>query len=128
MTEEEFQTQVEAVHVQVSEKDITLRMEDKRLWDEIAVTHTYLFDRQDQEIAALKTLTLPAFQAYFLELFFSSSSKRIDLELTATKHASSQAEWAAKNTGSTLVDVSPETFKKRCSLHPDSYKTNFARN
>jgi secreted Zn-dependent insulinase-like peptidase len=44
--------------VQVAEKDYNLRMEDKRFWEEIATTHSYMFDRQEKEIEALKQITV----------------------------------------------------------------------
>ena len=50
LTEEDFKTQVESVMVQVGEKDFNLKMVSHRHWDEIAVTHTYMFDRQEREI------------------------------------------------------------------------------
>lgn len=96
-TDEEFKTQVEAVMVQVAEKDINLKKEHKRFWDELAVWHTYSFDRQEKEVETLKTLTLEEFKAHFNELFFSKSSKRFDMQLTSESHAEKQAEWAAKN-------------------------------
>ena len=97
-TDEDLKVQVESVLVQVAEKDFNLRMEDKRFWDEISTTHTYLFDRQEKEIAALKTLTVEDFRQHFTDLFFSDvKTKRIDLQLTSIKHAEKQAEWTLKN-------------------------------
>lgn len=124
----------------VGEKDYNLKMENKRYWDEIATHHTYLFDRQDQEIATLESLSLDDFKQHFNDLFFSETlSKRIDFELTAAKHAEKQSEWTAKNAGlEGLTHISPgkrhslgatiETFKKSQSLHSDVFKANFASN
>ena len=122
----------------VGEKDFNLKMENKRYWEEIATHHTYLFDRQDQEIATLETLTVDDFKHHFNALFFSeTTSKRLDFQLTAVKHAERQAEWTGKNAeleGLTHVKPSQrhtlaapiETFKKGQSLHSDVFKANFA--
>ncbi len=56
--------------VQVGEKDFNLKMENKRFWDEIATYHTYMFDRQEKEVATLKTLTVDEFKSHFHNLFF----------------------------------------------------------
>lgn len=126
--------------VQVAEKDFNLKMEHKRFWEEISTTHTYLFDRQDREVEILKTgLTVEDFKEHFSQLFFSPSSKRLDLQLTSTKHDEKQAEWAAKNAQSTIlthVSVDKrvlvasvggiEAFKMGQALYSDVYKTNFA--
>ena len=69
LTEEEFQTQIGAVLTSLQEKDKNLAEEFARYWGEI-VTHKYEFDRQEQEIALIKTLTLQEFKDQFDQLFF----------------------------------------------------------
>lgn len=49
MTQEEFEIQKQAVHVQLSQKDINLKKEYARHWGEIS-THKYDFERQNKEI------------------------------------------------------------------------------
>ena len=80
LTDEEYKTQVESVTVKVGEKDFNLRMENDRYWEEIATTFTYMFDRQERELAALAVLTLADFKEHFNNLFFDSEkTKRFDL-------------------------------------------------
>jgi secreted Zn-dependent insulinase-like peptidase len=139
LNEEDLQTQIEAVMVQVAEKDYNLRMENKRFWQEIATTHTYMFDRQEREIETLKTITVFDFQNHFTDLFYSpQKTKRIDFELTSSKHEDKQAEWATKNKenvqGYTHVEpakrqdilVSVQAFKKSQALYPDFFKAAFS--
>ena len=45
ITQEDLDTQVESVMVQIAEKDFNLKMENKRFWEEIGTYHTYVFDR-----------------------------------------------------------------------------------
>jgi insulysin len=137
-TEEDFKTQVESVLVQVGEKDFNLKMVSRRHWDEIAVTHTYMFDRQEREIQTLKELTRDSFLAHFDALFFNpQTTKRLDLELTSAKHTGSQIEWAGKVCASDTkchvptgtrqqVTKSVEQFKKNLSLFSDAYKAAYA--
>ncbi len=70
--------------MKVGEKDFNLSMENNRYWEEIAITHTYMFDRQDREVETLKTLTIEDFKKHFNQLFFDPvTTKRLDLELTS---------------------------------------------
>ena len=60
MTDEEFKANVDAVLVQLSEKDYNLTKRNNRMWEEIS-THKYLFDRQELEIEMIKTITKEEF-------------------------------------------------------------------
>ena len=125
--------------VQVAEKDFNLKMENQRFWDEVGTWHTYMFDRQEKEVEALKSLSLDEFKAHFTELFFDPvKTKRFDLELNSAKHSESQALWSGKNAESEVnthvsasqkrvsLKTNVETFKKSQRLHVDVYKTNFS--
>ena len=130
VTEETFKTQVDAVLTKVGEKDYNLSSEHGRFWAEIAC-HKYVFDRQQKEVEALKSLSVEQFKQHFERVFFSETqSKRLDFELNSAKHAEAQAEWKAKNDdkyGKRIeVEGSLQTFKKMMGLHPDLFKANFA--
>ena len=129
MTEEEFKVQQGAVHQVISEKDINLAKEEGRMWAEIS-THKYLFDRQEKEIEVLASLTVADFIAHFEKVFFSESTKRIDLELTAEAHKEEQATCKESNKeheghkhitreeyGSEFLDE----FKSSKNFHDDQY-------
>ena len=96
ISEEDFKQQVEAVLVQIAEKDNNLQQLNSRFWNEIA-EHKYLFDRQEKEIEVLKSLKKEEFIAHFERLFFSEHTKRFDLELNSEKHVEKQAEWKKNN-------------------------------
>lgn len=85
MTEEEFKIHVDAVLVKVSEKDYNLQKDNFRFWQEIS-THKYLFDRQEKEIEALKSLKKEDFIGHFEKIYFSEQTKRFDIELTSIAH------------------------------------------
>lgn len=52
ISEEDFQTQRDAVKIKLAEQDLNLAGEYARNWNELS-THKYNFDRQSQEVAAL---------------------------------------------------------------------------
>ena len=92
MTEEEFQTQIGAVLTSLQEKDKNLAEEFGRYWGEI-VTHKYNFDRQEQEIALIKTLTLQEFKDQFEQLFFQeNNANRLDLHFNSQAHLAKQGK------------------------------------
>ena len=135
ISDEEFEIQKEAVLVKLAEKDINLQRENARHWGEIS-THKYQFDRQEKEIATLSEITKQEFIDLFEKTFFSSTSKRIDIQLTSEAHREEQEEYRAKNSEHEIftnfmkrvqVDDSLAGFKKRSGMHPDVYKASFAQ-
>jgi len=60
LTEEEFKVTVGSVLTDISEKDKNLREAFTRNWQEMA-QHNYNFDKQDNDIAMIKTITLAEF-------------------------------------------------------------------
>ena len=70
MTDEEFTTMLKAVNTTISEKDKSQKEEFDRFWSKEFESHSYMFDRQANDIALLATLTKAELQAYFEALFF----------------------------------------------------------
>lgn len=90
LSDEDFEVQKQAVMTKLAEKDLSLSAENQRHFGEIS-THHYLFDRQQRQIAELQTITKDEFIALFEQTFFSSKSKRIDLQLNSDTHRDEQA-------------------------------------
>jgi len=120
LTDEEFETQRKSVHTIIAEKDINLSRDNSRMWGEI-MKHRYCFDKQARDIDTLATVTKQDVQALFEKVFFSSDSKRLDLELTSSAHAEEQAKLREENEGHEAFKVfkarvkvtdSVENFKK----------------
>jgi len=80
------------VRVKLAEQDINLAQEQGRHWAELS-THKYVFDRQAQELSVLSSISKEEFIAHFLDTFFSSNSKRLDLQLTSAAHEEEQQEY-----------------------------------
>jgi len=56
---------VNAVRIQVTEKDKSQAEEFRRIWSEEISQHAYLFDRVDKQVEILATLTRKEFNDYF---------------------------------------------------------------
>ena len=134
ITDEVVEVQKTAIHTQIAEKDINLNRENGRFWNEIA-SHQYEFDRQAKQIEILKTIKKEEFVAHFEEVFFSATTKRMDLELTSTPHEEEQAKYLESNKEHeifkqlkrVIVEDSMEDFKKKCAMHPNFYKECFLK-
>ena len=132
ITDEIVVVQKQAVHTQIAEKDINLNRENGRYWNEIA-SHQYEFERQQKQLDILKTITKDECIAHFEETFFSSKSKRLDLELTSAPHAEEQAKFLESNNEHeifktlqrVIVEDSLQDFKDKCAKHPNYYKECF---
>lgn len=96
LSDEDFDIQKQAVMVKLAEKDINLRKEHSRHWGELS-THKYQFDRQEKALEELQTITKQEFIELFEKTFFSSQSKRIDLQLTSEAHAEEQKQYRESN-------------------------------
>lgn len=86
----------ESVRRKIVEKDKNMAQESSYLWKEISI-HNYDFDRKEMELNILEEIKIENFQELFDKIFFSSYSKRLDLELTSVKHKYNQAEYLAEN-------------------------------
>ena len=60
MTDEEFKTNMGSVLTNISEKDKNLNESFTRSWNELA-NHKYNFERQENDIAMLQTITKAEF-------------------------------------------------------------------
>ena len=56
MTDEEFKTTVSSVLVQLECRDKNLKEVSYRHFSDAIISQNYMFDRQDKEIAAIKTI------------------------------------------------------------------------
>ena len=154
MTDETFATTVGAVMTNISEKDKNLPEEFGRYWNGEFSTHKYNFDRQEQEIALLSTITKAEVQAYIEKLFFQEKrANRLDIHWNSVKvpeekkeeakeevkeaEPAADASAAAATTEPEVPEVVPtyETemkhanlnqFKKSMGLFVDNYKLNYA--
>lgn len=81
MTDDEFETQINAVYTLIGQKDKNLIEESTRYLDEIS-SHTYNFNRQEEKIEALKQITKIDLINNFEKLLDPNLARRIDLELT----------------------------------------------
>lgn len=119
----------------VKEKDISLQRQKDRFWRELT-NHEYNFERQQQEIEMLQTITKEEFLAHFNHVFFSAQTKRLDLELTAEAHKEEQEVEKKANSEHpvftsmgkrVLVEESIVDFKKKAGLHANQWHANFIK-
>ena len=84
----------------------------------------------------IQSITKPEFQSHFEKVFFSDESKRIDLQLTSEAHKDEQSHYKQQNLDHVIfkdqlkrveVKDSIMEFKKNSGMHPDTYKTNYAK-
>lgn len=93
MTDETFATTVGSVMTSISEKDKNLSEEFGRFWNGEFATHKYNFDRQEQEIALLSTITKAELQAYIEKLFYADNrANRLDIHWNSAPHMKAAAE------------------------------------
>ena len=57
MTDEEFQTMVKSVLVELEAKDKNLSEENSRFWKSEIANHRYMFDRNQRKIEAIKEIS-----------------------------------------------------------------------
>ena len=85
MSDDDFETKRQAIITKIAVKDVNLREESNRIHQEIS-SHKYIFDRQEQELSTLKTITKAEVQVHFERVFFSNHTKRLDYELNSVFH------------------------------------------
>lgn len=132
LSDEEFTTVRDSIQTKIAERDITLKKQAERFWREIN-NHEYNFDRQSGDLEVLKTITKADMQAHFVRVFFSDTSKRLDICLTTLNHKEEQATLKKENEGHEIwkqlkrvpVTDSISGFKKQCGLHPNVSKAKF---
>jgi len=96
MSDETFETVKNSVVTKLSEKDFNLMKEKGRFGSEISL-HQYNFKRQAQDLEEIAKINKTDLQAMFEKVFFSSTSKRMDVKLTAEAHTEENAEYFTKN-------------------------------
>ena len=93
LTDEEFATNISAVKTNISEKDKNLNEVFTRYWNNEFATHKYNFDRQEQQIATMATITKAELQSHFEELLFQANrANRLDMHWNSTPHLNRDAE------------------------------------
>jgi secreted Zn-dependent insulinase-like peptidase len=85
MTDEEFQTMVKSVLVELEAKDKNLNEENSRFWRTEIANHRYMFDRTERKIEAIKQITKSQWQQSFEELFFTKC-RRVDFRYNSYPH------------------------------------------
>jgi len=123
LSDEDFQKSRDSVLTTISEKVKNQNEAFAQDYGEI-VHHRYQFDRQDHEIAMIKTLTKADFQAYY-ERFLFTERKRIDMRWNSEKHkeAEEKTEFKLPEGKERLHKNLPE-LKKAMGLYPDQVKVN----
>jgi len=133
-TEEEFQKQVNGLLVKVSEKDYHPGKVFSRHLQEIS-SHKYIFDRQQREIEALKSIKKEELADYFDDLFFKKS-KRVEVVMDPDARKEANEEQRKKNEEAFFgpkgvkrekVTAPVEGFKKSAGLYADNFKAYFAK-
>ena len=83
----------------------------------------------------LSKVTAEDFRDLFEKVFFSKTTKRVDLQLTSQRHGAEQEEYYEKNMEHPFYDAkitkrvkaagSITDFKRTCATHPDFYKAKY---
>ena len=134
LTTEQFEVQRKAVYTGLAQKDLNLTESTERFWADIR-NHKYMFDRQSRSVSVLNSLTLKELQDHYERVFFSDETKRLDYELTSPKFKEEHDQYRELNKKHQIfqhlnrvpVKESLISFKKQCGMHPDVWKSNFAR-
>jgi secreted Zn-dependent insulinase-like peptidase len=125
MTDEQFQTVVKAVLIGLEQKDKNLQEVNVRFYTNEIGCHRYHFDRQQREIAEIKTIERKEFQAYF-ESFFITEVRRVDFRYNSKAHMEQEAKGEFKFEKEKQY-ASAFIFKKAMdSWHPDRYKQRYS--
>lgn len=85
MTDEEFQTMVKSVLVELEAKDKNLNEENARFWRTEIANHRYMFDRNIRKIESIKEITKNEWQQAFEDLFFTKR-RRVDFRYNSHSH------------------------------------------
>lgn len=87
---------VEAVKVEIYQKDKSQSEEWNRLWTEEFASHKYNFNRQNENLAMLPKITLKEFQAYFEKVLVGKTHRRLDICYNSKVHLEQEAKWSKK--------------------------------
>lgn len=89
MSQEDFNTHKKSLNTTLSVKSVSLQEDSESVWAEI-INHKYRFNKRELALNMLDSISVSDFQEHFENVFFSESSKRLDLELTAENHKEEQ--------------------------------------
>lgn len=130
LSDEDFRTKVEGTKTRLAEKDTRHEQTHSRYWSEIA-TRRYRFDRQEENVRVLETLTKEELLQHFEEKFFLSP-RIVEVSVSTQKKKEENSEyqretldkiyaernWTVLNVG----DKNLQSMKAGMMLHPDPFK------
>jgi len=119
LTDEEFSKYVESIRVKILTKDLSIRQEGSRYWNEI-LTHKYVFDRKEKDLEQLNLIKKEDLVWLFEEMFYRNR-KLFETHMVSQNHAeeNQKLKVARLQEKNTLEALSPAWFKRRMPLHPD---------
>jgi secreted Zn-dependent insulinase-like peptidase len=134
LTDEDFKSHVDAIIINLKQKDLTLGEEVDRNFGEIKIREC-AFTRDPERIKIYETEIKKQDVIDFYEEHFIRNVRRFDIELVSPQHRKDNEKFLAKNLKSgesqedesatqypTRVEVKYEDVLKRmCELYPDYY-------
>ena len=133
ISQDEFKVKVQATKTRLAVKDTKLEQQNARFWTEI-ITQRSIFDRQDQNLAMLDTLTSQELIAFFEEKFYTNP-RILEVNVVSQKQKENQAnilkekmEPIYKSRNLNVLNVGDQSltkFKSQMMLHPDPFKNFF---
>jgi insulysin len=119
LTDEEFAKYVESIRVKILIKDLSIRQEGSRYWNEIC-THKYIFDRKEKDLEQLNLIKKEDLIWIFEEMFYNNR-KLFETHMVSQNHVEENEKLKTQRLQekSTLQALSPAWFKRRMPLHPD---------
>lgn len=135
ISDDDFKLVKASVHTIIAEKDINISKVHARSWGQIA-SHEYKFNKQEDSIETLKTVTKADFIKCFNDCFFSAETTRIDFQLNSLAKeeiAKENEEYAKKNKEHSIYApgngraewVDMEAYYAQSTYHTDKVKANF---
>ncbi len=133
LTDAEFRQYVESVSVPIRQKYLSLIEESLCYWREIS-NNEYMFDRDQQKLAALGKLRKEELQRYFADLLYDNV-RRYDYEVVSQVHEQDNVlakginKAEALKRGNRRIEVANEVqMREMNSIYPDFYLVNSRRN
>lgn len=107
-----------------------LSEENERLWQEFE-SQQMMWDRTERSKEALEEVTREEFVGHFESLFFSESTRRLDIEFVSQQHAAEQATYYDKNESTHMfsevtkrvkLEGGADAFKNQVAFYDDQVK------
>lgn len=135
ISDEDFELVKASVHTIIAEKDINISKVHARSWGQIA-SHEYKFNKQEDSIETLKTVTKADFIKCFNDCFFSAETRRIDFQLNSLakeeitkeneEYAQKNKEHSAYAPANGRVEwADMDTYYAQSKYHDDKVKAGF---